>query len=103
MLNQSSTLYFQVPYAHVGEIIRLSGKRLRLQSDFVRFGLPQIEMIRPHASLYSRYVTIKNATEPEQILGKIEEQLHLLGVTSKLHTVVGRRRIIRIHGNTVRK
>jgi CRISPR-associated protein Cas6 len=100
-LTRNSFIYFQVPADYVGKVIQLAGRQLSLRKDIIRLGVPRLEMIRPHKTLYSKLVTIKNATEEDRVVTKVQEQLENLGVTSQCKVVVERRRILRIHGKKV--
>lgn len=101
-LNKFSRISFQVPQSHLGEVVSLAGRKLRLQQELIRLGVPQLRPILPSQYLYTRFLTIKNATTKEKILEKIDEQLQEIGISKQKPIVrVLRRRVIQIHNQSI--
>jgi CRISPR-associated protein Cas6 len=99
-LNRASHFYVQVHQDHVSKAMSLAGKTLRVQSSLLRVGAPSLTMITPSPTIYSRFVTVKNAVDESLLKGKILERLNELEI-DECDIKVGRRRVIRIHGKKV--
>jgi CRISPR-associated protein Cas6 len=61
MLRYSSRLVLRLESERIGEFLKLAGKRLDIDGCNLRVGIPEVRLLRPRASLYSRLVTIKGA------------------------------------------
>lgn len=97
-LTKKSSLYFQVPYDHLKNLVQLAGKKLRIVNDWIRLGVPQMLPLDPYPRLYSRFVTIKNAVTEEEMKAKVNEQLLTMDITLSDEKIqVLRRRVITIH------
>lgn len=99
-LNRGAHLYVQVEQDLVAKVMRLAGKTLRLKTDNIRLGTPSLTMIAPSFHVFSRFVTIKNATDEVGIRHKVRERLINLGI-DECDIKVQRRRVITIHNKKV--
>ena len=81
-LNRSSALAFRLPSDQIGTLIALAGKTLRIGSDSIMTGVPQIEVLQPASSLRSRLICIKGAVTPNLILEKAARDITAMGITS---------------------
>jgi CRISPR-associated protein Cas6 len=83
----------------VGLGLKLSGKKLEIDSYSFRVGVPEVRMLRPRASLYSRLVTIKGFMESAALLESAKRQLQKLGVSAEIQ--LGERRTLRVKDKQV--
>lgn len=77
-----------------------------MAQDFIRLGLPRIQLFAPSANLYSRIVIIKGATEPETFLSAAYKQLEYLEIKAQLEIPLDeqnrpKRRVTKIHNHIV--
>ena len=79
--------------------MKLAGKRLDIDTHILRVGIPEVRMLRPRDSLYSRLVTIKGFMEPPAFVEAAKRQLEKLGVD--ITPQVGERRTFRIKDKQV--
>src|SRR5262249_20911814 len=98
-LDQQAKLKIRIPQDHVPLMLKLAGKRLEVDGHAIRLGAPQIFLLKPATTLYSRIVTIKGFTESELFLDAVCRKLDELGV--KGEPVVGPRRVVRVGNHTV--
>jgi CRISPR-associated protein Cas6 len=94
MLRDSSRLVLRVGSERIGEFLKLAGKRLDIDGCNLSVGIPEVWLLRPRGSLYSRLVTIKGFMEPTAFLASAKRQLEKLGVEAEIH--VGERRAFRV-------
>jgi CRISPR-associated protein Cas6 len=99
MLRDSSRLVIRLESERIGEVLKLAGKRLNIESHSLRVGIPDVRLLRPRASLYSRLVTIKGFMESGVFLESAKRQLEKLGVEAGIQ--VGERRTFRIKDKQV--
>lgn len=99
MLRDSSRLLIRMESERIGEFLKLAGKMLEINSHTLRVGIPEVRLLRPRASLYSRLVTIKGFMEPETFLKSVQRQLEKLGVEAEIQ--VGERRTLRVKDKQV--
>jgi CRISPR-associated protein Cas6 len=99
MLRDSSRLILRLESERIGEFLKLAGKRLEIDSHNLRVGIPEVRLLRPRASLYSRLVTIKGFMEPAAFLESAKRQLERLGVKAQIQ--VGERRTFRVKDKQV--
>lgn len=99
MLRDSSRLVVRMESEHIGQFLKLAGKRLELGSYHLRVGIPEVRLLRPRASLYSRLVTIKGFMEPASFLEAAKRQLEKNHVKAELQ--VGERRTFRVKDKQV--
>lgn len=90
MLRDSSRLVVRMESEQIGQFLKLAGKKLELGSYFLRVGIPEVRLLRPRASLYSRLVTIKGFMEPKTFLEAVKRQLEKIGVEAEIQ--IGERR-----------
>lgn len=98
-LDQQAKMKIRMPYDRIPLMLKLAGKRLEIDGHAIRFGAPQIFLLRPATALYARIVTIKGFIEPGLFLDAACRQLGELGVQSE--PVVGPRRVVKIGNHTV--
>ncbi len=99
MLRDSSRLVIRLESERIGEFLKLAGKRLDIDSHNFRVGVPEVRILRPRASLYSRLVTIKGFMEPPAFLDAVKRQLEKIGVKAEIQ--VGERRTFRVKDKQV--
>lgn len=99
MLRDSSRLILRLESERIGDVLKLAGKRLDIDSDSLRVGIPEVRLLRPRASLYSRLVTIKGFMEPAAFLESAKRQLEKLRVNAELQ--VGERQTFRVKDKQV--
>jgi CRISPR-associated protein Cas6 len=99
MLRDSSRLIIRLESERIGEFLKLAGKRLEIDGHSLRVGIPEVRLLRPRASLYSRLVTIKGFMEPGAFLESAKRQLEKLGVEAEIQ--VGERRTLRVKDKQV--
>jgi hypothetical protein len=56
-------------------MLKLSGRRMKIYEQRVRFGSPKIFLLKPSANLYARCVTIKNCFTPDRFLNVVAMKL----------------------------
>lgn len=103
---QGGSVSLRLPASCCGEVLALAGKRLPIANDFIRLGIPNLQLIAPSPQLYSRIVIIKHSTEPEIFLKNAESQITKLKIKADLELPLDeqgryRRRILRIHNKTI--
>jgi CRISPR-associated protein Cas6 len=98
-LRDSSRLVLRLESERIGEFLKLAGKRLEIGNCNLRVGIPELRMLRPRPSLYSRLVTIKGFMKPEGFLEAAKRQLEKVGVEAELQ--VGERRTLRVKDKQV--
>ena len=99
MLRDSSRLVVRLESEGIGEFLKLAGKRLEIGSYSFRVGVPEVRLLRPRASLYSRLVTIKGFMEPKGFLEAAKRQIEKMGLTAELQ--IGERRTLRVKDKQV--
>jgi CRISPR-associated protein Cas6 len=103
---RGASLRLRIPADHYGHVLPLAGRRLDINGDTIRLGIPTARPLQPAASLYARCVTIKKFTDAEPFLDAARRQLDALGITCTLELPLDeqgrfRRRIITIQGKHV--
>lgn len=99
MITGSSRLIVRLESDSISSFLKLAGKKLELGSYAVRVGVPEVRLLRPRASLYSRLVTIKGFMEPKGFLEAAKRQSEKMGVTAELQ--IGERRTFRVKDKQV--
>ncbi len=99
MLRDSSRLVIRLESERIGEFLKLAGKRLEIDSHTLRVGIPEVRLLLPRASLYSRLVTIKGFMEQGAFLESAKRQLEKLGVEAEIQ--VSERRTLRVKDKQV--
>lgn len=102
-----SRLRVRVSISDIPHVVKLAGKGLDIQGHCIRLGVPQVQALEPVPALIARTVTIKHATEADQMLKTARQQLDDAGIGGQLcipehFTRDGRReplrRVLRIKG-----
>ena len=99
MLRESSRLVLRMESERIGEFLNLAGKKLELGTYGLRVGIPDVRLLRPCVSLYSRIVTIKSFMELEAFMEAARRQLERMGATGELK--LGERRTLGIKDKQV--
>ena len=99
MLRESSRLVLRMERERIGEFLNLAGKKLELGTYGLRVGIPEVRLLRPCVSLYSRIVTIKGFMELEAFMEAARRQLERMGATAELK--LGERRTLGIKDKQV--
>ena len=99
MLRESSRLVLRMESERIGEFLNLAGKKLELGTYGLRVGIPEVRLLRPCVSLYSRIVTIKGFMELEAFMEAARRQLERMGATGELK--LGERRTLGIKDKQV--
>jgi CRISPR-associated protein Cas6 len=99
MLRDSSRLVMRLESERIGEFLKLAGTKLEIDSHSLQVGVPEVRLLRPRASLYSRLVTIKGFMEPAAFLEAAKRQLEKIGVEAEIQ--VGERRTLRVRDKQV--
>ena len=100
-LNEASAVTIRAPVELLPKLLPLGGKKLDIAGCPVRLGVPQVFALSPADSLRSRIVTIKGYMDVPQFEGAVRRKLDTLGVRDSLPMAIGRRRVIRIRGQTI--
>ncbi len=79
---RSAALNLRLPADAFGKVMRLAGTRLEIEGHQLTLGIPVARPLTPAASLYARFVTIRNSTEAEPFLDAAKRQLDKLGITT---------------------
>ncbi len=87
LIDQASRLRIRLPASRISEILPLAGSQLELMSERIIVGVPQLEMLRPHARLMSRLVTISGFLEPAPFLDAARRQLNALEIGGQAEMV----------------
>jgi CRISPR-associated protein Cas6 len=98
-LDSEAKLKIRVPQERVALILALAGKRLSLGQYQIQLGTPQINLLRPSASLHARIVTIKNHQEANTFLAAVYQKLALLKVAGE--AAIGTRRVVKVSNHVV--
>ena len=99
MLRESSRLVLRMESERIGEFLNLAGKKLELGTYGLRVGIPDVRLLRPCVSLYSRIVTIKGFMELKAFMEAARRQLERMGATGELK--LGERRTLGIKDKQV--
>ncbi len=81
---RGAALRLRLPAAAFGKVLALAGQRLDIDGHHLTLGIPTARPLVPAASLYARFVTIRNSTEPESFLDAAGRQLDALGIKATL-------------------
>jgi CRISPR-associated protein Cas6 len=105
-----SRLRLRLPSEQIGTYLALAGKSLDLDGARLAVGIPQVEPLRPAASLASRLVTIGHLIEPSAFAASLRRQLAALGVAAEpsfvpslhpAHAGEPSRRVVRVRGRCI--
>ncbi len=104
-LHRGSYLKIRIASDRLPQLLPLSGRVLRLGNSQVRVGMSRIFPLRPSPQLRARYVTIKNAMEPEPFLNALRTKLaevdDLGQDPERVSIEVGPRRVTRVRGDAI--
>jgi CRISPR-associated protein Cas6 len=93
------SLRLRVEPAEIPRVLPLAGKRLELDGHTALVGVSSVHALAPAPALVARMVTIKGFMEPEPFREAAARQLEALEVKARVE--VGRRRVLRVNGDTV--
>lgn len=93
-INERARLRMRLPQERLPLVLKLAGKRLALNGNPIRLGVPEVSLLRPAPSVYARCVTIKKFTEPEPFLDAVARKLDEIGI--KGEPELGPRRAFRV-------
>jgi CRISPR-associated protein Cas6 len=99
LLGPRACFGLRLPAALISKVLALAGKRLVIDGDTLRVGVPHVQALRPAAVLAARLVTTRNAQDERRFDGEIARQLSALGITPA--AIRGRRRVVRIKDKIV--
>ncbi|AGY58701.1 type I-MYXAN CRISPR-associated protein Cas6/Cmx6 [Gloeobacter kilaueensis] len=115
-LPSSSKLRLRLPMEKIPIVYPLAGKKICVGDYTLRLGIPQIRLLAPAQTLWSRLVVLKLAdskgqtAEPESFLAGVQRQLEALSIAGKpsLEKATQKpgldafaRRVLRIKGVTI--
>lgn len=98
-LNERARLKMRLPQDRLALMMKLAGRRLDVDGNAIRLGVPQVFLLKPSADLYARCVTIKKFTEPEPFLDAVARKLDEMGI--KGEPELGNRRAFRVGSHTI--
>ena len=98
-LNGRARLKMRLPQDRLTLMMKLAGRRLDVDGNRIRLGVPQIFLLKPSADLYARCVTIKKFMEPEPFLDAVARKLDEMGIKGEMELV--NRRAFRVGDYTI--
>jgi CRISPR-associated protein Cas6 len=93
-LTDFSRLILRMPDEQIRTYLKLAGKKLEVDGQTLRVGVPEVRPLRPVANLRARLVTIKGFLEEASFLNATKRQLQGLNVNGEIH--LGERRTFRV-------
>jgi CRISPR-associated protein Cas6 len=93
------SLVLRVEPAEIPRVLPLAGKRLEIDGHSALVGVSSVFALLPARALAARMVTVKGFMEAEPFREAVTRQLDALGVKGRLE--VGRRRVLKVAGDTV--
>ena len=84
-LSHASTVTIRIRHDHVGMLLPLAGKPLRLGGASIRIGVPTTRPLSPAAELHTRLAIIKGFTEPDAFLEAVGRQIAHAGIDARAH------------------
>lgn len=99
-LGQRARLRLRLDAARIPIALPLAGRELRIGSNLVRLGAPQVEALVPHANLYARTVVIAKgkAGDGNRPATEAEVVAAAKAAAPMATPIILHRRTIRIHG-----
>ena len=88
---RSLQLKMRLPQSRVSLMLKLSGKRIEFGKSLVRFGVPEISLLKPCSSLYAKCVTINGCVTPDAFLDSLSWRLDEMGIGGDIELGVRRR------------
>lgn len=98
-LTDFSRLILRTPDEQIRTYLKLAGKKLEVDGQTLRVGVPEVRTLRPVANLRARLVTIKGFLEEASFLEAAKRQLQSLEVNGDLQ--LGERRTFRVKDKQV--
>jgi CRISPR-associated protein Cas6 len=89
----------RLPASLIPKVLALAGKRLVIDGDTLRVGVPRVEALRAAPVLAARLVTTRNGQDEQRFDREIARQLSGLGIAAQ--PIRGRRRVVRIKDKIV--
>ncbi len=96
-----SRVRIRTPQHKIGELITLTGKRIRIGDHSISLGVPRVRALEPTTTLRSRLVTIKGFEDADEFGSAVQRQLDSLEISEQVILTVGKRRTIRIRDKEV--
>jgi CRISPR-associated protein Cas6 len=99
-------LGLRIPADRFGDVLTLAGKRLVIGKETIRLGIPSARPLTAASAVYSRIVTIKRFTEPEEFVDAARRQLEKSAIKGNIELPIdddgrARRRVLAIKGKTI--
>jgi CRISPR-associated protein Cas6 len=83
-ISPQAQLRMRLPQSRVPLMLKLSGRRMKIGGQRVRFCPPKIFLLKPSANLYARCVTIKNRFTASSFLDAVALKLDEMGIEGQL-------------------
>ena len=96
---RAAALRLRVQPAHLGEVMPLAGKTLRVGGSQLLLGAPQLYTLQPAARLASRIVTIKGYLDEKPFEDRVKAELASRSIEATV--TLGKRRIVTVGGDKV--
>ena len=94
--SRSSRLGIRIPAERIQDFLCLIGNNIKVSTQTLTIGYPQIFPLKPSANLRSRLVTVKGFLEKEAFLDAIQRQMEDLKLSKEITIIVGKQRTIRV-------
>ena len=88
---QPSRLRMRLPQSRVSLMLKLSGKRIDVGSHAVRFGTPEISLLKPCSSLYAKCVAVNGYSTECAFLDALAWRLDEMGIGGEIELGLRRR------------
>lgn len=98
-ISKNSKLVVRLPSTLIPLLLPIAGKSLDLDGDKIRLGIPQVFMLKPKSSLYSRMVTIKGFLEEGPFEKAVERKLNEANIQALIK--LGPRKVVHIKDKTI--
>ena len=86
-------LSMRLPQSRVSLMLKLSDKRIDIGKCSLRFGTPEISLLKPSSSLYAKCVAINGCVAPDEFLDRLVWKLDEMGIDGEIE--LGSRRRFR--------
>lgn len=109
-LGPHSCLRVRLSDDQIHHVLPLAGKRLEVNDQSIRLGVPSVRTLEPTPAVIARMVTFKNAENPEDFLATARAKLAELGVTGEPQLPIHlegeragepKRRVVRVKGQAI--
>jgi CRISPR-associated protein Cas6 len=84
-------LSIRLPQSRVSLMLKLSGRRVEISRQQVRFGTPEISLLAPSSSLHAECITINGCADPDPFLDSIARRLDEMGIDGEIELGARRR------------